>query len=59
MAAQRAQMALVEQQKARIEAERKALLTIREQQDEGAQLISELEAAEKVYNLALDRKSVV
>lgn len=45
---------LVQGLKARIEAERKALLTIREQQDEGAQLISELEAAEKVYNLALD-----
>ncbi len=45
---------LVQALKSRIEAEQKQLLVNREHQDEGAQLVSELEAAQKVYGLALD-----
>lgn len=38
----------------RINEERAKLLEVREQQDEGARLLSELEAAQKLYTLALD-----
>ena len=46
--------ALVAGLEQRFDRERKALLATREQQDEGGRLLRELEAAEKLYNLALD-----
>ncbi len=53
--AARQSSAMVKDLRGRIEQEREKLLTIREQQDEAARLLSELEATEKVYKLALDQ----
>ena len=45
---------MVDSLKQRLSDERSALLATRKQQDEGGRLLRELEAAEKLYNAALD-----
>jgi len=47
--------ALVQSLRGRIDAERDKLLSVREQQDEASRLLSERDAAEKLYKLALDQ----
>jgi len=54
-AAARQSSEMVKDLRGRIAEEREKLLTIREQQDEAARLLSDLEAAEKIYKLALDQ----
>ncbi|MES2684717.1 MAG: Wzz/FepE/Etk N-terminal domain-containing protein [Pseudomonadota bacterium] len=46
--------AMVESLKQRLAQEKKSLFITRQQQDEGGRLLRELEAAEKLYNIALD-----